>query len=315
MRVRIARVRTMAFLGLSCLLPLVVVASDTCTFVPGAGVGERDVLLASFGLHPSAIGGKPWEEFSRQPSWTEQACARAVLERHVGANGARLHGEGPTLCSAVYGMYNIANDAQMDEGQQRTCYLYPSSVSRGVCEAEPSACFGVHAEASLNLGGSQLVGGVPTQLGLLNGTLEVLVLSSNLLSGTLPSELGVLTRLTTLAIDQNARISGSVPSQIGALTALNYLSMHGNQLNGALPSQLGKISAARCYLLGAQWPFPLRVDDDNRFECPLPALSTACGMNGLAFSGRDAHSPGACPTMQGLSYHPWGGDVDAAAGR
>lgn len=43
---------------------------------------------------------------------------------------------------------------------------------------------------------------------------------------------------------------------------------------------------------------------DNRFTCPLPALSAGCGMNNLAFARRDAHhvAADACE-MPGIAYH------------
>lgn len=273
-----------------------------CTYVPGAGIGEHEVLLAGDG-------------------WTELTCAQAVLEQHQGANGVRLHGDGPEAltrkrwCSAVYGMRTItARHALVHEPHQASCYLYPrSSEPREVCSVVPAACFGIHSDAALELSASAVAGAIPTELGRLSATLEELDLSSNAISGTIPTQLGELTRLRSLRLE-HAALSGSVPTELGRLTGLGWLALHGNALSGALPSELGLLNPARCQLIRSQ-AHPTQSQskavtaeaptaDDNLFSCPLPPLSTSCGMNGLAFSGRDAHHPGFCAASLVYStYH------------
>ena len=273
-------------------------ARDICRFVDGGGVGERDELLTG-------------------TTWTEQACAQAVLDltkwEKKYYNGARVHGEpGVRLCSAVYGMHSLV--ANINDDQQRSCYIYPTSEEKTLCRTVPAACTAEHDAPTLALASVQLVGSIPTELGLLEDTLEELDLSGNSLSGTLPTQLGRLTKLRVLAADQNGRLSGSVPSHLGQLTGLRYLALHGNRLSGALPTQLGRLAPPYCYLTDGQYPFELREElvairggaepeGSNHFDCPLPQLFAGCAMSGLGFAGRDAHEPGACEDPGGLTYH------------
>ena len=276
-------------------------STPPCTFVPGAGIGDSDVLL------------------SGNFDGVEQQCGWAVRNEHPAANGARLHSG---MCSAVYAMRAVNNDPL---GEQRTCYLFPLSSMKDVCNAAPQSCKGTHSDATLSLTDAALVGFVPSQLGMLHATLEHLDLSRNAISGTLPSELGRLTQLRILAL-QLQGLSGSIPSEVGRLTALHHLSLYGNGLSGSLPSELGRVNPPYCYLVARQLPRamvdgstvsdedrasnrassagePPQLGADNRFDCPLPALSAGCGMNGLAFSGRDAHHLGQCDAIPGVSYH------------
>ena len=204
---------------------------------------------------------------------------------------------------------SITNDPL---GEQRTCYLLPSSVTKDVCAAAPAACKGTHREAHLLFAGAALVGTLPTQLGMLHETLEHLDLSQNMISGTMPSELGRLTRLRTLALHSN-RVSASMPSELGRLNQLHYLDLHSNALSGAIPSHIAHINPAYCNLVQDQAPLPATSidgssalerdeDHDNRFACPLPALPAACGRHGLAYTNRDAHHTGQCETMPGIAY-------------
>lgn len=276
------------------LLPLLAsspgsASASVCIFVPGAGVGQEEFLL---------VGSFP----------VEDDCALAVLANHPSANGARVHGRpgAKRLCSAVYGMHAIvAHD------EQRTCYIYPSSAEKGACDAAPSACTGTYESPDLLLDSAQLTGHVPTQLGRLSATLEALALEGNSISGTLPTELGRLTRLKRLTLEQNSLISGTVPSQLGRLTDLDELALFGNVLSGALPTELGQLNPRFCYIVRAQAHGTFGGDPgvDNAFDCPLPRLSTGCGMNGLSFASRDGHhSSDVCPSVGDLSYHPGFGD-------
>ena len=196
-------------------------------------------------------------------------------------------------------------------GEQRTCYLYPSSASKDVCAAAPAACTGSHTDAALTLTHAAIEGTVPTQLGLLHATLEHLDLSHNALSGTLPTTLGRLTRLRTLALE-GQRVSGSVPTECGGWTRLQHLTLHSNALSGALPSELGRVNPPHCYLVaaaqrsGLDEPSAGAAGVENRFACPLPALSAGCGMNGVAFARRDAHHAGQCHAMPGIAAHAFG---------
>ena len=283
---------------LAALFAATAVASESppCTFVPGSAIGDTEVLLAD----------RDWSKGMQQhhtTPWEEISCARAVLHHHPNANGVRLHGDPSTTrqCSAVYGMRAIV----AWHAPVQSCYLYPSLDIKHVCAAAPAACTGVHVYPTLHLGSSALNGAIPTQLGRLHETLESLDLSENAISGTVPTELGRLTRLHTLRLDAN-RVSGSVPSEIGRLTRLAHLWLHANRLSGRIPPELGELNPTQCLLTRTQRRDDSSggSDDDNRFDCPRPPLSTSCGLHGVAYAARDGHHTGECAgSVVYSSYH------------
>lgn len=252
-----------------------------CLFVAGSGVGASSRLLTNM-----LVGD-------------EEACAREVQDTEPAANGVVYRHDG--RCSAIFEMVSIIADPDLAE---RTCWLNPAASVAQVCTLTPSACDSTPASQGgspytnpeLTLRRRGVGGFIPTELGLMTD-LELLDLSENTISGTLPTELGRLTRLNTLVAQHNS-LSGSVPSELGELSRLQSLYLFGNALRGALPSQMGRLSPTWCYLSNTQWPFD-DLPDTNRFDCPLPSLSAACGMNGLAFAGRDAHQPANCSSTDG----------------
>ena len=85
----------------------------------------------------------------------------------------------------------------------------------------------------LNLGGNQLTGSIPPEIGNLTN-LTKLYLFNNDLTGSIPSEIGNLTNLTVMSFYNN-EFSGSIPSEIGNLTNLTKLYLFNNQLTGEIP--------------------------------------------------------------------------------
>ena len=92
----------------------------------------------------------------------------------------------------------------------------------------------------LRLGGNQLMGEIPTELGNLD-QLTGLYLYQNELTGAIPSELGDLSNLQNLYLYQN-ELTGAIPSELGNLANLQELYLYQNQLTGAIPSELGDLS-------------------------------------------------------------------------
>ena len=73
----------------------------------------------------------------------------------------------------------------------------------------------------LNLGGNELTGSIPSEIGNLTN-LTYLNLTTNQLTGSIPSEIGNLTNLTSLNLSNNQLI-GSILPEIGNLTNLEEL--------------------------------------------------------------------------------------------
>ena len=261
------------------LWPAAFSSLPTCVYVSGSAKGSATQLMGKLILN-------------------EDECANEVVALfNTTANGV-IHDATQSLCFAVEGMFAIHADPAQ---RQRSCFLSPSS-KLDVCSVAPAACeanrppYGSPFEGStLSLRGRSLGGFIPTELGLRASTLETLDFAHNKLSGTMPSQLGMLTNLVSLQLDHNL-LSGEVPSELGRLTKLtDELALHRNSLRGRLPSQLGHLSPALCYLTGMQAANGIMTPEEaNSFECPLPKLSASCGMNGVAFVGRDAHHRALC---------------------
>ncbi|GMI68804.1 hypothetical protein like AT4G37250 [Hibiscus trionum] len=91
----------------------------------------------------------------------------------------------------------------------------------------------------LSLPNCQLIGSVPSDLGLLEH-LHILDLSNNSLNGSLPVSLFNSTKLRVLDLSNNL-IAGGIPETIGSLQNLQVLNLSDNGLTGALPASLTTI--------------------------------------------------------------------------
>ena len=92
----------------------------------------------------------------------------------------------------------------------------------------------------IDLGGNQLSGSIPSELGKLI-QLQYLNLASNQLTGSIPHELGDLVRLERLIL-RNNQLSGSIPPELGDLVQLERLILKDNLLNDTIPKELGKLT-------------------------------------------------------------------------
>ena len=92
----------------------------------------------------------------------------------------------------------------------------------------------------LALGGNQLTGSIPSELGNLT-SLESLALGYNQLTGPIPPQLGQLTKLWQLHLAETG-LTGEIPPELGQLTRLEFLTLSVNHLTGTIPPQLGQLT-------------------------------------------------------------------------
>ena len=130
---------------------------------------------------------------------------------------------------------------------------------------------------ALDLGGNDLTGHIPPELGDLS-ELESLELGGNLLAGTLPPELGELSKLEYVELDGNlltgtarvgkARAGGpelsdnlltTLPPELGKLVNMTHFSVEENLLTGTIPPEIGGLVSLE--IIGIS---------DNRFWGELP---------------------------------------------
>lgn len=86
---------------------------------------------------------------------------------------------------------------------------------------------------------------LPTELGLLNGTLTTLEMFNNNFKGTLLPAGGPIAKLNNLEflnLDFND-LQGSLPSELGLLTKLSFLSVAWNSFEGRIPTEIGQLTA------------------------------------------------------------------------
>ena len=89
---------------------------------------------------------------------------------------------------------------------------------------------------------------------------QYLDLGGSNLTGEFPPEIGNLTNLIELALYNN-QLTGSIPSEIGTFTSMTMLKLQDNQLNGDIPESICELNIT--------W------SDSNRFRTlQQPILST-----------------------------------------
>ena len=104
--------------------------------------------------------------------------------------------------------------------------------------------------------GVQWTGTIPSQIGLLSNSLELISIdaanfqndddSSTTTTATIPTELYSLTKLRSLTIS-NSRVGGTISRYIGQLTSLERLDLSGNLFHGVLPSEIILLTNLRTF--------------------------------------------------------------------
>ncbi|WVZ96368.1 hypothetical protein U9M48_042019 [Paspalum notatum var. saurae] len=116
----------------------------------------------------------------------------------------------------------------------------------------------------LYLDANALQGVLPSSIGDLSSTLQVLLLRENEISGTIPHEIELLKNLELLYMGQNL-LTGNIPSSLGHISKLFILSLSQNKLFGQIPLSLGNLSQlSELYL------------QENNLSGPIPGALGNC---------------------------------------
>ena len=118
----------------------------------------------------------------------------------------------------------------------------------------------------LLLGGLNLVGTVPVELGLLTA-LSRLQLQNNGITGSIPTSLGKISSLTYLNAADNSLVR-VVPTAVGTLSNMRYLNLQSNSLTGVIPGSLCAISSLSFLNVAG-----------NRLDCYGSCLSSIASRN------------------------------------
>ncbi len=109
---------------------------------------------------------------------------------------------------------------------------------------------------SLALGGNNLTGSLPAQLGDL-ASLSILQLYANKLTGPIPADLGKLVNLEILFLEDND-LSGRLPEELGQLAKLEWFWVKDNEdLRGPLPVSLMQVPLIQFHYSGTQLCVPM----------------------------------------------------------
>ncbi|CAB9522992.1 LRR receptor-like serine threonine-protein kinase [Seminavis robusta] len=130
--------------------------------------------------------------------------------------------------------------------------LFPSTIFRmahlraleyaewGLVGGIPSELGLMSELKTLNLRYNRLSGTIPTEIRM--DSLERLMLSYNLFSASIPTEIGLANKLKSLSIMRSSLV-GTLPSELGLLTGLTALKLNENQyLSGSIPTEIGLLS-------------------------------------------------------------------------
>lgn len=130
---------------------------------------------------------------------------------------------------------------------------------------------------TLSLSNNQLLGSLPTILGIMTNLLY-LDLSQTQLLGTLSSILGLMANLKYLDLSKN-QIQGSIPTELGTMTKLYNLNMASNLLGGSIPTELSNLFNFIGYILEGS---VLLDVSSNELVGPIPTeLVMAMGIQEL----------------------------------
>ncbi|XP_031100729.1 receptor kinase-like protein Xa21 [Ipomoea triloba] len=101
----------------------------------------------------------------------------------------------------------------------------------------------------LGLGGCEIMGSIPPEIGNLSNIL-ILHLEENNLEAFIPTSMKRLSKVQILALHGN-KLQGSIPLELCYLLNLGKLDLQSNRLNGKIPDCLGNITSLRYFYLNS----------------------------------------------------------------
>ena len=184
-------------------------------------------------------------------------------------------GTGVTVpeCEALVALYNST------DGENWSPYNTNWGANNNPCTWENAICpdNGVVGPVTgiIFLGGNNMSGTLPAELGNLFGLTGILFHFNPELTGPIPPELGNLANLQVLHLDGNA-LTGPIPATLGNLADLRILGLRDNALTGTIPSALGALTNLE----------ELRLQN-NAFTdvVPLPVAVVGGGLLNCDFTG------------------------------
>ncbi|KAG0491368.1 hypothetical protein HPP92_004766 [Vanilla planifolia] len=182
--------------------------------------------------------------------WSIQAVRLLLLLLYLPSFLLGLSQDGVLLLSFKYSVLSdplsVLNDWNYDDESPCSwngvmCMGFPvtGGENRSIWSWEPNGTTTVSRVISLVLPGSQLLGSIPGELGLIEH-LRHLDLSGNVLNGTIPTALFNASELSVLSLADN-EISGELPEFVGKLQNLQVLNLSDNALMGIVPKNLTQL--------------------------------------------------------------------------
>lgn len=101
----------------------------------------------------------------------------------------------------------------------------------------------------MGLGENPITGTVPTEVGYLGPTLQIMSMDNTNIVGPLPTELGAGVSVMKYEFNECPQLDGPIPSTMGALTTLTSLRLFSTTMNGTIPGSLGRCTRLRELLI------------------------------------------------------------------
>mmetsp|Transcript_6093 Transcript_6093/g.10810 ORF Transcript_6093/g.10810 Transcript_6093/m.10810 type:complete len:485 (-) Transcript_6093:128-1582(-) len=115
------------------------------------------------------------------------------------------------------------------------------------CEWYGILCQDEGLVVAINLGGNNLKGMIPDEIGFFENTVNEIQLSVNQLTGTIPSEIGLLSLLFFFDVSYN-KLTGTIPEEIYHQESdLDNIIVLGNMISGTISTRIGQLNNLKLF--------------------------------------------------------------------